>query len=230
MFDRHSGKYYQLEAHRLPSDILAASCERSSRIKKHHAYWFAGLLCTLLGFNVLFGFLALSPVFDAAFIVLLATYLIFSIAIHEFAHALALRLMGRRTDRVGVKLHYWIFPAFFVRMNQSLLLSRYGKVIVHGAGLFVNLFINGVLILLNFAVIRSAPLMGSLQFVALTLAFNATPLLKSDGYRIVLALANTDAAKGFRHNVWWLNGVHVASITYAVIYTIYLGGSIVSNL
>ena len=68
----------------------------------------------------------------------LVAYSLGQLAVHELAHVWALRFFGKRPDRFGFKLNYWVFPAFYVRMNDTHLLTQQEKIVVHSAGLFVN--------------------------------------------------------------------------------------------
>lgn len=133
-----------------------------------------------------------------------------------------LRLLGRRHDKVGFKLHYWILPAFYVRMNQSVLLSRNEKVVVHGAGIWINLTINALLILLNAWIIKSPDLNVALTLAIVTLAANALPVLNSDGYRVLLALADVNELKDWRRNPAWIVRIKVLSWMLMFAYGLYI--------
>ena len=79
-------------------------------------------------------------------LVLAATLVVSNLLIHEAGHVLALRWCGRRPDKVGFKMNYWVMPAFFVRMNQVSLLPRRERLLCHSAGLFANLIAVNLLV------------------------------------------------------------------------------------
>jgi putative peptide zinc metalloprotease protein len=230
ILDKSSNRYYQTEVDSLPREIVSAATIRTSRVSWAQATLFVAVLVLLLISNVICAYSAPYGPVGALAVSILISYLLLSIVIHEFAHVFALRVMGRAIDGVGFKLNYWVFPAIYVRMNQSLLLSRCEKIFVHGAGLAVNLAINFLLVLLNQTLIKSSVLCMALQFVALTLAVNAVPALKSDGYRILLALAGVDDVRGFRRNAMWVNIIKILSISYAVGYAAFMLISIISRI
>lgn len=221
VFDRERNKYYQTSAERLPREIIdAAEAHRPRVTPLQHALF----LACLIGFLVLNAILALTVPegrFSPSAFVMLVPYLVVSVAIHEAAHITALRALGRPIDGMGFKLNYGVFPAFYVRMNQSLLLARHEKVVVHGVGLLVNLIINAALLALNWMWWHSTSVALVLLFVAGTLSTNAVPALKSDGYRILLALTGVDDVRGIRRNVWWVAAIKLGSICYAAAFVIF---------
>ncbi|WP_213280701.1 hypothetical protein [Cellulomonas hominis] len=141
---------------------------------------------------------------------LIATYIAVQTLLHEGGHLLALRMMGRRPDRVGFKLNFVVFPAFYVRMNDVHLLVRRDKVVVHTAGLMVNGLVNLVAITtwsftrvpaLGFAVLLFTP----------GLVANSLPLLRSDGHKTLLAALGVNERRRMRDNPPLLIGLHAAS-------------------
>lgn len=81
---------------------------------------------------------------------LLMGYSTVQILLHEFAHYSVFRMMGRRPDKVGFKLNYYVFPAFYVRMNDCHLLARRDRYVVHAAGVFIN----AIVTLIAFGILR----------------------------------------------------------------------------
>jgi len=111
-------------------------------------------------------------------------------------------------------------------MNESLLLGRREKVIVHGAGLAVNLAANITLFAVNSWYLHWGDLALTLQFISLALIMNAVPALNSDGYLVMLALLATNERKRLSMNPKWIKVVKVASVGFVVYYSI----SMVVNL
>lgn len=65
-------------------------------------------------------------------------YLLVFIVFHELGHIVCFKYFGKKIDSVGFKFNY-IFPSFFVRMNDTYLLSKKEKIIVHLGGLLFSL-------------------------------------------------------------------------------------------
>lgn len=219
VLDRNRNQYYQTTARKLPPEILAAASPRTSQVSRATVGIFLVTVVLLLAGNFTFSLTRGSERPTSWLVLVLVVYLPLSVLLHELAHALALKAMGRSIDKFGFKLNYGVFPSFYVRMNQSLLLSRNEKVVVHGAGLAVNLAMNFVLFAENVFVWHWPDLEVALQFILITLAINAIPALKSDGYRVLLALANVDELRGFWRNPWWLIAIKILSVGYVMHYS-----------
>ena len=144
--------------------------------------------------------------------------MLFSVILYEGAHVVALRICGRKADKIGVKMNYLIFPAFYVRMNQILLLPASDKVLVHIAGIWVNLAINLLLFALNALWVHSSDLGHSLAFAVVTLSVNALPVLNSDGYRCLLAWTDVNEHIDNRRNPRWVFGLRILSWIIVVAY------------
>lgn len=208
--DRRSNKYYESRTEALPREIV-----RSARTVTPFFSVKLSMLCTvsmlvLLAFNIAMSMQSES-VATPRFFLWFTPYMVASIIIHEGAHVTALRLCGRREDRIGVKMNYFVFPAFYVRMNQTLLLPQPDKVIVHVAGIWVNLTANTCIYLANWAWIRSPDLEHSLAFAALALSANALPVLNSDGYRCLLAWTGFNEHTEIQRNSRWIIGLKILS-------------------
>jgi putative peptide zinc metalloprotease protein len=216
VFDRSERTYYRAPVDALPPSIRIAARPQRSSVPSWAAWSFVGLLPVLLVLNM-----ALMPTSTRATHVAdgiaAAVYLIVSIIVHEGSHVVALHRFGRSVDRVGFKLNHRVFPAFYVRMNQSLLLSRQEQVTVHAAGALVNLAGNAIVIVLNASTVRSSAVDFAAIVVFIAVSWNAVPVLDSDGYRILLALTRTDAARPLRANPPWLILVKAAGVGFIVV-------------
>lgn len=148
-----------------------------------------------------------------------AGYIAVHTVLHEGAHLAALRSMGRRADKVGFKLNYWVFPAFYVRMNDVHLLTRRDRVVVHSAGLLVNGVIN--LVVVAACANGRAP---TLAFATLVftpgLVANSLPLLRSDGHKTLLAALDINERRRVRDNPLLVRVLHAASWAVAAATTL----------
>jgi putative peptide zinc metalloprotease protein len=117
------------------------------------------------------------------------------IVVHELAHGLAVKRVGRELNRGGF-LIYWGMPAFFVDTRDTWLSTRKERILVSWAGPHSGLLIGGLagfgLVILSIAtpdLAASLPAIILLQigFIAyLTVFFNLNPLLELDGYFILM--------------------------------------------
>lgn len=219
VFDKARNKYYQIPTTGVPADIIEKTVYRNTLVTPLFAYAFV-----IAGIFLLIANLAISMTQNAAlsyqFIWFFVPYILFSVVLHEGAHIVALRMMGRDYDKLGFKLHYFILPAFYVRMNQSILLSKYEKMVVHGSGIVVNLFTNMCLFILNLLVFNSSEVYSSVIFATVTLAYNAVPMLNSDGYRVLLAVADINERKKHGNNKLWIRVIKTVSWVVVMLYGI----------
>ncbi len=118
------------------------------------------------------------------------------IGIHELAHGVATKHIGRELDRVGVLL-YWGMPAFFVDTRDIWLSSRKQRIFVTWAGPHSGLIIGATVGVLLTAVANNFPpavtqtlwatFLYQVGFLAfLSVFFNLNPLLELDGYFILM--------------------------------------------
>lgn len=214
--DRATGRYYRAPVDGLPLAWRRSAEPVSTRVPTWVAPTATALTAALFVVN-----LSLLPTglgaFTAATVPLLALYLGLSVGLHEAAHVVALRVFGRRIDGVGFKMNHWVFPAFYVRMNQSRLIGRPEQVVVHGAGAAANLAMNALLLAVNALWLGWDVLTSCAHFVFVSIAWNLVPVLGSDGYRILLAVTGTQAARSLRNNPVWLIALKIVSVGLAIV-------------
>lgn len=143
-------------------------------------------------------------------------WVIVNIAAHESAHILAMRLCGRRVEKMGFKLNYGILPAFYVRMNQVLLLDRREKTFCHLAGPWMNLLLNTSVIAF-FATFRPPDSLSNAIYIVLaTLAPNFLPILNSDGQKVLMVLCNVSKPRKLRNAPPIILVIHALSVLAAI--------------
>lgn len=216
-------RYFQVKADKVPSEYF----ELSRELKPSFPSWLPkGMVFSSLLLYVASVGVSLLPAGDLSagryFLLTTVAILAPNIILHECAHLLSLRHCGRKADKVGVKLHYFILPAFYVRMNQSHLIPRSDKIVVHSSGVFASLAINLVVQVVNLVFIRSMTLHEVCGYVVYVLTFNILPILKSDGYRTLLAIMNVNEGVRMRTNPFWLTFLNVLSLILVSIYGIFL--------
>ncbi|OKL46232.1 site-2 protease family protein [Boudabousia marimammalium] len=222
IFDKASGRYFQVPTKKLPAGIRNNAVDVIARFSTVFAWGtvISGIL--LLITNMVFSFFGQTTDVSHRFPLLFTIYIIASVFIHECAHIFALKICGQTFDKVGFKLHYGILPAFYVRMNKSNLLLWTDKVVVHCAGIWINLAINVVLFVLNYRFWQSADINVSLEFAVVTLMANALPVLSSDGFRVLLALSKVNEFRERTRNPKWIRAIRILSWVIVTIYGIYM--------
>lgn len=130
-------------------------------------------------------------------------------AVHELAHGLAARHFGARVPEWGVSLLMFA-PVPYVDASAASALPRHARAVVAAAGIVVELALAALAAIVAFSVQPGALRDGALAIVFLcalsTLAVNANPLLRFDGYHLLcdaLELPNL-AARSARH---WLHAL-----------------------
>ena len=109
--DKSSNKYYGTRSTNVPTEIARLSQERSSVFSVKISLFGTASMVVLLIINMIFSMRS-STVVTPHFFLWFVPYMIFSVTLHEGAHVMALRICGRKPDKIGIKMNYLIFPAF----------------------------------------------------------------------------------------------------------------------
>jgi putative peptide zinc metalloprotease protein len=158
------------------------------------------LLLLLLVGGLLFGRLYQQKLFVMSgsggwgvFTLILANLLV--IGVHELAHGLATKHVGRELDRGGF-LIYWGLPACFVDTRDTWMSSSRQRIMVSWAGPYSGLILGSVVSMGLTAVAHFSPaatttlwaiFLYQLAFLAfLSVLINLNPLLELDGYFILM--------------------------------------------
>lgn len=136
---------------------------------------------------------------EKEFIVFFSLYSFLQVVSHEYAHYITFSLFGRKIDKFGVKFNY-IFPSFYIRMNDIYMLSNQEKIIVHSAGLFINYFINFTVLIISSLIENSVLIHDISALFLLALFINTLPILNSDGYKIALVFLKYNEKKIYKGN------------------------------
>ena len=101
-------------------------------------------------------------------------------------------------------------------MNETYMLSRIDKIIVHSFGLFVNFTLINFVQLVNILVFDSYSLTLAYLLFSSTMVWNLVPVLNSDGYKIILASLSLDEFSNFTKNHWLVLIFQIIGITIAL--------------
>jgi putative peptide zinc metalloprotease protein len=148
--------------------------------------------------------------------VIIVIYFLVNIVLHEMGHILSLKFFGKNFNKIGFKLNFYVFPAFYVQMNDTYMLSRNEKIVVHLFGLFINYFVINTIEIVNISIIDSESLSKAFMFFSATLLWNFVPILNSDGYKILLAFLGLDEYKYFKTNHWIVRIIQIIGISIAL--------------
>lgn len=211
LHDRNSDRYFQVSAATILPKVSTWK-EYSPKIPNWLLMSFFFSFITLLVIDYHWFFVTTTPNLKVRDAIALACFLTLNVGAHEFAHILALRMCGRYIDKFGFKFNYKVFPAFYVRMNQALLLARNERLFCHLAGLWVNLLITLIAIICIPGSIKST------IYIFLTMiTMNILPILNSDGQKAVTTLLNIDRPINMRSAGTILKLIHFSSIIAAAI-------------
>lgn len=192
--DKKNGKFLFIKNEELlPNNITWV--ERKPKVSSMMLYCYLFVFFVIFLFNVFLllksSELIVTPKNNIICILIPPIYICISCIFHEFGHILAMKLFGRKAGKIHFKFNY-IFPALYVNVNEIYLLTKNEKIIVHSAGIFVNLFFNTVLFcffLFNTNSVLNYFYIGILS-ISWSTIYNLIPFLNSDGYKLLLCLIN----------------------------------------
>ncbi|MCU9810096.1 hypothetical protein LEQ06_19320 [Paraclostridium sp. AKS46] len=147
---------------------------------------------------------------------MIVVYTSFNIILHELSHIISLRMFGRKIDKFGFKFNY-IFPSFYVRMNDAHMLSRNEKILVHSTGLYVNMALNLICIFIAYK-FKFYNLLVICQLFIFGILMNSVPILNSDGYKTLLSIFMYNEKKEKIYNSKFIKILSAINILIAVIY------------
>lgn len=145
-------------------------------------------------------------------------YLVFFIFIHELGHITCFKIFKGHIDKLGFKFNY-IFPSFFVRMNEVHLLNKYEALLVHTGGLLFSLILNNLLYFISSYFHYSIGIAIS-QYFSFDILWNSIPILNSDGYKILLTIFSIEEKKKIAHNASLIWFIKIINWVVVGIYTI----------
>lgn len=151
-----------------------------------------------------------------SFLIMMVFYSLISIIIHELSHIAAFHFLGRNFDKIGFKINY-IFPSFYVKMNDVYMLPQNEKFIVHSAGIFINLLVNCTIFLVALE-IKNRYLIAITQIFGIEVMWNVIPILDSDGYKILLTFLKKHKKKIWGQNSKLVKLLFAINIVFSAIY------------
>ncbi|MCY8314296.1 peptidase [Bacillus spizizenii] len=218
--DKKSGEYYKNNLNSLTDEQLLHFEIYKEKVSPSFFYLFLFFTATMFLLNYIHLIKLQNElttvIFGWEMWIIIAIYFIMNIVLHEMGHIYSLKFFGKNFDKFGFKLNFYVFPAFYVQLNETYMLSRNEKIIVHLFGLFINYFIINILEIINLFTISSEPLTMAFMLFSSTLLWNLVPILNSDGYKILLAFLSLDEYSRFKTNHWLVLTIQIIGVGLAV--------------
>ncbi|WP_235606436.1 hypothetical protein [Macrococcoides caseolyticum] len=150
----------------------------------------------------------------------MASYFIINLILHELSHILSLKLFGKKFNKVGIKLNYYIFPSFYVQMNEIYMLSKNEKIFIHISGILTNLIFMTFIQYVNIRWINDEALTRGYMYFMLDMVWNIAPFLNSDGYKTLITLLDMDEFTDRKENSKFIKIIQLLSILM-VLHTVF---------
>lgn len=212
-------KYYRLSGSEIKKYKFNFK-NKTERISSTNVYFFFMILFSLEILNIYISLrTTIGKIDELDFIYSLCVYLPIFIIFHELGHISFYHLFGRKVDKIGFKFNY-IFPSFYVRMNDSYLLSKKERLIVHSGGMMFSLLINTFIFLIG-VTFNNILLIYLSKYMSVDIIFNSLPIMNSDGYKIILSLRGVEEKKNFAENNCLIKSIKAINILFVIIYTIW---------
>lgn len=203
--DKKNKTYYRNNIDSIDSNTLNKFKKYPEKINQFHFCLYVLFIIVMIITNNIYVLKLqkiVTPNFNNTILVVLISYFLINIICHELGHIYSLKFFGRKIDKVGFRLNFYVFPSFYVQMNETYLLSQIDKIIVHSFGLFVNFTFINLTQLLNILTINNYSLTLAYILFSSTMIWNLVPMLNSDGYKIMLASLSLDEFSNFTKNHW----------------------------
>lgn len=186
--DKNENKYYEVDETQFDEskDIEWKNYHSIINDKIFIIYILTFILLFIINVNFYISYKTIGNYNNLVITILFIIYTSINIIIHELSHILSLKIFNRKIDKFGFKFNY-IFPSFYVRMNDVHMLSRNEKVLVHSAGLYVNMLFNVIFIFIAYK-LKLNNLLIVCQLFIFGIFMNSVPILNSDGYKMMLSI------------------------------------------
>lgn len=219
--DKEKHKFYTIS----PKEINELNIELLEREEKVSTIGFYVFILFIFFLELVNLYIAVSDiklygsVTKENFISSLVLYLLIFIVFHELGHIVCFKYFGRKIDKVGFKFNY-VFPSFFVRMNDTYLLSKKEKIIVHLGGLLFSLLMNNILFCVGL-IFTNGVLISLAKYMSIDIIVNSIPMMNSDGYKVILAVREVVEKKLFIENNKFIKTIKLINIIFVIVYTLW---------
>ena len=219
--DKEKHKFYTIK----PKEINELNIKLLEREEKVSTIGFYVFILFIFFLELVNAYIAVSDtrLYGSAtkenFISSLVLYLLIFIAFHELGHIACLKYFGKKIDKVGFKFNY-VFPSFFVRMNDTYLLSKKEKIIVHLGGLFFSLLMNNIVFYVGI-IFTNSVLISRAKDMSIDIIVNSIHMMNSDGYQVILAVREVVEKKLFIENNKFIKTIKLINLLFVIVYTLW---------
>jgi len=119
--------------------------------------------------------------FSRIFILIITLIILF---IHELGHCVSAKKFNVKVTEIGLGI-YFIFPVFFVNLNESWKLKKEKRTIINLSGIYTQLIIGFFLALCLYFFKENEILLSVFKINFYIILINLNPFLKFDGYWVV---------------------------------------------
>lgn len=155
------------------------------------------------------------------FIILIIPINVFTILLHEFAHAITTKHFAYKVNRFGLGW-YWFSPIIYADTSEIWRASRNKKLAVDIAGIYTDLLVASTFMILA-AIYRESDMFSLLWFISIFTYFHAfknlSPLREYDGCFILMDLLDKPTLRSDAYH-WLIQSpmTHIKNHTAEVIY------------
>lgn len=218
--DKRANRYYEVPN----TDAFSDVCwnKYSSKVNNKVFILYVISFVAFLAVNISFSFgRSTERTFNGVYFVITSLfYTLINVVLHEVSHIIMLKMFNKKIDRIGLRINY-IFPSVYVRMNDAYMLTGIEKIIVHSAGIYVNILFNSIILVLAY-IFKINILFAAAQLFTFGIVMNTVPVLNSDGYKVMLAMFIYNEKKDKIYNSIFVKLVGYANILLALCYLVKL--------
>lgn len=122
--------------------------------------------------------------------IIIYVLLIIILIIHELGHSFSAKLFKVNVKEIGFAIYY-IFPVFFINLNESWKLDKMKRTIINLSGIYFQLIIGNILIISSsIMIIHNCILEYLFKLNFLIIIYNLNPFIKFDGYWVLSDILN----------------------------------------
>jgi hypothetical protein len=229
--DKTTGRYYEVP-------VNDSNCNNFEKIswdikETYHSfvllciYWVVFIALTMMNIHMIVAASIIDKVLSGKFIAALLIYLFIFIIFHELGHLYMLYISGRKANKIGFKFNY-IFPSFYVQINEIYMLDKIQKLYIHSGGLMASLIMNVGTYVMG-CIFNINVLMAVSTYMSVTIVYNMIPLMNSDGYKILITFLNRAEKKDAKNNCKLISIIRVINILFTIAYTIAFFSNIIND-
>lgn len=116
--------------------------------------------------------------------IIIITTLFFILFFHELGHSFSAKKFNVNVKEIGFGFYY-IFPVFYVNLNESWKLKKEKRIIINLSGIYTQLIIGVILTIFMYFFNENRLIISIFKINFYVILLNLNPFLKFDGYWVV---------------------------------------------